>query len=85
MQVIRRTDRDSDKIEISLLLDCIIFIILQGKSSTRVWKVDGAADDVEFGLGSKLIDIPKLYLWQWNKTFNQSGIFAISDILKSLF
>uniref|UniRef100_A0A8R1TQI1 Uncharacterized protein n=1 Tax=Onchocerca volvulus TaxID=6282 RepID=A0A8R1TQI1_ONCVO len=53
------------------------------KSSARVWKVNGSADDVEFGLGNTqvLIDMPKLHLWQWNKTFNQSGIFAITDFI----
>ncbi|VDK76726.1 unnamed protein product [Litomosoides sigmodontis] len=51
------------------------------ESSTRVWKVDGTADDVEFGIGSTPIDIPKLYLWQWNKTFNRSGIFAIGNFI----
>ncbi|CAG9530441.1 unnamed protein product [Cercopithifilaria johnstoni] len=51
------------------------------KSWTRVWKVDGIADDVKFGLGTTLFDIPKLHLWQWNKTFNQSGIFAIGDFI----
>uniref|UniRef100_A0A0R3RYR8 Uncharacterized protein n=1 Tax=Elaeophora elaphi TaxID=1147741 RepID=A0A0R3RYR8_9BILA len=51
------------------------------KSSTRVWKVDGRADDAEFGFGSTLTDIPKLHLWQWNKTFNESGIFAITDFV----
>ncbi|KAM3727650.1 Proteasome subunit [Dirofilaria immitis] len=58
----------------------------QDKPSTRVWKVNGKADDIEFGLTNTqiLIDIPKLHLWQWKKTFNQSGIFAITDfILKS--
>ncbi|KAL3990617.1 hypothetical protein ACH3XW_32520 [Acanthocheilonema viteae] len=50
-------------------------------SSTRVWKVDGTANDVEFGARSVPINIPKLYLWQWNRTFNQSGIFSIKDFI----
>ncbi|OZC09314.1 hypothetical protein X798_03655 [Onchocerca flexuosa] len=57
--------------------------LYSNKSSARVWKVNGSADDVEFGHGNTqiLVDIPKLHLWQWNKTFNQSGVFAITDFI----
>ncbi|EFO22829.2 hypothetical protein LOAG_05653 [Loa loa] len=58
------------------------WVVLDERQSTnRVWKVDGKADDVEFGLGGTLINIPKLHLWQWNKTFNESGIFSIADFV----
>ncbi|VDK54885.1 unnamed protein product [Gongylonema pulchrum] len=50
-------------------------------AALRVWQVLDAADDAEFGHknASVMMAMPKLYLWQWNKTFNQSGTFAITD------
>uniref|UniRef100_A0A915PKT8 Chloride channel protein n=1 Tax=Setaria digitata TaxID=48799 RepID=A0A915PKT8_9BILA len=58
-------------------------LLNKGGGSARVQKVNGRADGDKFGHGSTkaLINIPKLHLWQWNKTFNQSGIFEITDFI----
>ncbi|EJW75151.1 hypothetical protein WUBG_13938 [Wuchereria bancrofti] len=73
---------NSDKILWPPVVGTRFWVVLsENESPIRVWKVDSKADDVEFGLGSTLFNIPKLYLWQWNKTFNESGIFAITDFV----
>lgn len=50
--------------------------------------MEGLAEGTEFGHSSAQIGyvVPKLFLWQWNKIFNQMGIFSITDVTsKSLF
>lgn len=52
-------------------------------TTVRVWRIEKKADKAKFGHGlhRAFFVMPKLYLWQWEKTFNRTGAFSITNYI----